>query len=202
MQSTPARATPALAIDNVSKTYEQWQRSGKARDIIKNLFHPEKRTVHALDHVTLCVEQGEFVAYAGANGAGKSTTIKLLSGILAPSGGTVRVLGLDPQRERIALMRRAGVLFGQRTELWWDHPVITSYEWKKRVWDIPQPVYDKNLALVRELLDLDDILKTFARELSLGQRMRADLGMLLCTDRKSSFSTNRRSASTFWQSAG
>lgn len=179
MQSTPARATPALAIDNVSKTYEQWQRSGKARDIIKNLFHPEKRMVHALDHVTLCVEQGEFVAYAGANGAGKSTTIKLLSGILAPSGGTVRVLGLDPQRERIALMRRAGVLFGQRTELWWDHPVITSYEWKKRVWDIPQPVYDKNLALVRELLNLDDILKTFARELSLGQRMRADLGMLL-----------------------
>lgn len=170
---------PALAIDNVSKVYSQWQRSGKARDIIKNLFHPEKREVRALDHLTLTIAPGEFVAYAGSNGAGKSTTIKLLSGILQPTEGTITVLGMNPAKDRIPLMKHIGVLFGQRTELWWDHPVITSYEWKKQVWNIPDEIYQKNLSMIRELLDLDDILKTFTRELSLGQRMRADIGMLL-----------------------
>ena len=132
MQSTPARATPALAIDNVSKTYEQWQRSGKARDIIKNLFHPEKRMVHALDHVTLCVEQGEFVAYAGANGAGKNTTIKLLSGILAPSGGTVRVLGLDPQRFSVlgARTRLDGREIALATQIVYGHFISIAYDKK------------------------------------------------------------------------
>lgn len=171
--------TPALAIDNVSKCYSQWVRSGKVRDIIKNLIHPEKRDITALDHLSLTVGYGEFVAYAGSNGAGKSTTIKLLSGILQPTDGTLRVLGMDPARDRIPLMEQIGVLFGQRTELWWDHPIITSYEWKKQVWNIPDDVYGKNLSMVTELLDLSDILHTFARELSLGQRMRADIGMLL-----------------------
>ncbi len=171
--------TPALAIDNITKQYCQWQRSGKARDIIKNMIHPEKRVVTALDHVSLTITPGEFVAYAGANGAGKSTTIKILSGILLPTDGTVSVLGFNPAKDRIRLMHRIGVLFGQRTELWWDHPVITSFDWKKSVWNISEDVYQKNLAMVTELLDLQDILKTFARELSLGQRMRADIAMLL-----------------------
>lgn len=171
--------TPALAIDNITKEYCQWQRSGNARDIIKNLLHPEKRVVTALDHISLQIKKGEFVAYAGANGAGKSTTIKILSGILMPTEGTVSVLGLNPARDRIKLMGHIGVLFGQRTELWWDHPVISSFEWKKEVWNIPDSVYNKNLEMVTELLDLSDILKTFTRELSLGQRMRADIAMLL-----------------------
>lgn len=171
--------TPALVLDNVTKTYSQWQRNGKAKDIIKNLLKPEKRVVTALDKVSLTIGQGEFVAYAGANGAGKSTTIKILSGILTPTSGQVTVLGLSPLKDRIALMGRVGVLFGQRTELWWDHPVITSFQWKKDVWNIPEEVYERNLQMATELLDLSDILKTFARELSLGQRMRADIAMLL-----------------------
>ncbi|WP_077612991.1 ABC transporter ATP-binding protein [Clostridium sp. Marseille-P2415] len=179
MHATAHPGTPALAIDNVTKQYCQWQRSGKARDIIKNMLRPEKRAVTALDHVSLTIGPGEFVAYAGANGAGKSTTIKILSGILLPTEGTVSVLGFDPAKDRIALMRHIGVLFGQRTELWWDHPVITSFEWKKSVWNIPDDIYQKNLSLVTELLDLEGILRTFARELSLGQRMRADIAMLL-----------------------
>lgn len=179
MQSTVQTDIPALAIDNITKQYSQWLRNGKARDIIKNMFRPEKRVVTALDHVSLTIQPGEFVAYAGANGAGKSTTIKILSGILHPTKGTVSVLGYNPQKDRISLMKRIGVLFGNRTELWWDHPVITSFEWKKAVWSIPDHLYQKNLSLVTELLDLDDILKTFARELSLGQRMRADIAMLL-----------------------
>lgn len=179
MKPTVLQDTPALAIDNITKEYCQWQRSGNARDIIKNLFHPEKRVVTALDHISLQVKKGEFVAYAGANGAGKSTTIKILSGILMPTQGTVSVLGLNPAKDRIRLMSQIGVLFGQRTELWWDHPVISSFQWKKEVWNIPHPVYKKNLEMVTELLDLSDILKTFTRELSLGQRMRADIAMLL-----------------------
>lgn len=179
MQNMVLRDTQALAIANVDKIYTQWQRSGKAKDILKQLLHPQKREVAALDQLTLSVEYGQFLAYAGANGAGKSTTIKILSGILHPTRGTVRVLGMDPVKDRIRLMEKIGVLFGQRTELWWDHPVITSYEWKKSVWNIPDRVYNENLELVTELLDLSDLLKTFGRELSLGQRMRADLGMLL-----------------------
>lgn len=182
MKNTDQTGTPALAIDKVSKFYAQWQRSGKLRDIWKNLIHPEKRVVTALDDISLRVEKGEFVAYAGANGAGKSTTIKILCGILQPSLGQVSVLGLDPARDRVELMRRIGIVFGQRTELWWDHPVITSYEWKKTVWNVPDSVYQRNLHMVEELLDLGDILHTFSRELSLGQRMRADLGMMLLHD--------------------
>ena len=179
MQSMVHHDTPALVIDNVTKQYSQWQRSGHARDILKNMLHPQKRIITALDHLSFEVAPGEFVAYAGANGAGKSTTIKILSGILSPSEGTVSVSGLSPVTDRIELMRHIGVLFGQRTELWWDHPIITSFEWKKEVWGIPEEIYKKNLSLVTELLDLEDILRTFARELSLGQRMRADIGMLL-----------------------
>lgn len=182
MQSMVHHDTPALVIDNVTKQYSQWQRSGHARDILKNMLHPQKRIITALDHLSFEVAPGEFVAYAGANGAGKSTTIKILSGILSPSEGTVSVSGLSPVTDRIELMRHIGVLFGQRTELWWDHPIITSFEWKKEVWGIPEEIYKKNLSLVTELLDLENILRTFARELSLGQRMRADIGMLLLHD--------------------
>lgn len=182
MQSMVHLGTPALVIDNVTKQYSQWQRSGHARDILKNMLHPQKRIVTALDYLSFEVAPGEFVAYAGANGAGKSTTIKILSGILSPSEGTVSVSGLNPVTDRIELMRHIGVLFGQRTELWWDHPIITSFEWKKEVWGIPDDIYKKNLSLVIELLGLEDILHTFARELSLGQRMRADIGMLLLHD--------------------
>lgn len=182
MENTVQTDTPVLVIDNVTKEYRQWQRSGKVKDIIKNLVKPEQRAVTALDHLSLRVDRGEFVAYAGANGAGKSTTIKILCGILQPSSGTVSVLGLDPAKQRRELMSRIGIVFGQRTELWWDHPVITSYEWKRAVWHIPADVYEKNLRMVTELLDLGELLHTFSRELSLGQRMRADLGMMLLHD--------------------
>lgn len=125
------------------------------------------------------MKKGEILAYAGENGAGKSTTIKILTGILSPTAGSVSVLGFEPKRDRVQLMKKIGILFGQRTELWWDHPVITSYLWKKDVWRIPDEIFNKNLNLVIELLDLHDIINTFARELSLGQRLRADIGMLL-----------------------
>ena len=168
-----------ITIDKISKKYTQWQRTGKVKDIVKNLFNPEKKEVNALDNLSFNVKKGDFLAYAGANGAGKSTTIKILSGILQPSSGEIKVLGMNPAKDRVKLMNKVGVLFGQRTELWWDQPIISSFEWKKDVWNIPSKIYDENLKLVTELLDLSDIIKTFARDLSLGQRMRADLAMML-----------------------
>ncbi len=169
----------AVNACHVTKTFSQWQRSGSAKSIIKNLIKPEKRVITALDDVSFGIRGGEFVAYAGPNGAGKSTTMKLLCGMLLPNSGSLSVLGLSPHTQRVPLMRKLGVLFGNRTELWWDHPIIQSFEWKRVVWDIPLPLYEKNLAMVTELLDIGGLLKTFARELSLGQRMRCDLAMML-----------------------
>lgn len=169
----------AVKFFGVTKTFTQRQKDNSKKGILHNLMNPEKRIITALQNVSFTIAKGEFVAYAGPNGAGKSTTMKLLSGMLVPNYGEISVLSMSPQNQRIDLMRYLGVLFGNRTELWWDHPVIQSFEWKKVVWDIPDEVYEENLALVTELLDIKAILKTFARELSLGQRMKADLAMML-----------------------
>lgn len=169
----------AVKVTNVTKTFEQWQRTGKGKNIIKNLLNPEKRVITALDNISFSVRKGEFVAYAGPNGAGKSTTMKLLCGMLLPKSGEIEVLDLSPRTDRIPLMSRVGVLFGNRTELWWDHPVTSSFEWKRVVWNIPLKQFTKTRDMVVEMLDIGNLLNTFTRELSLGQRMRADLALML-----------------------
>jgi ABC-2 type transport system ATP-binding protein len=169
----------AVELQGVSKIFYQRQRSLRARDALKNMFSPTLRPIHALANVDLTVRRGEIVAYAGPNGAGKSTTVKLLSSVLAPTTGTVRALGMDPMRDRVRYVGRIGVVFGQRTELWWDQPVSASFEWKRVVWDIPRPRYEYMLGFVKELLGLDDFFDSLARQLSLGQKMRADLGLML-----------------------
>src|SRR5438105_1722102 len=168
-----------VELSGVRKVYRQRVRSARLGDLVGNLLRPRIRVVEAVRGVALTVRRGEVVADAGPNGAGKSTTIKLLCGLLAPDGGRVRALGMDPVRDRVRYVGRIGVVFGQRTELWWDHPVAASFEWKRVVWNIPRPRYERMLALVRELLGLDDIFHSTARELSLGQRMRADLALAL-----------------------
>ncbi|GHU73331.1 daunorubicin ABC transporter ATP-binding protein [Clostridia bacterium] len=169
----------AVEVKDLTKTFLQWQRDQTAKGILRNLIHPEKKTVAALSNVSFSIKKGEFVAYAGPNGAGKSTTMKLLGGMLLPNNGNITVLDYEPHRQRAELMKRLGILFGNRTELWWDHPVRQSFEWKRVVWDIPADTYRRNLDMTVELLDIGGLLKTFARELSLGQRMRCDLAMLL-----------------------
>jgi len=164
----------AVELKNVSKTFIQKQHTG--------LFRHEKRAVQALHNVDLTIRRGEFVAYAGPNGAGKSTTFKLLCGMLVPDGGQVRVMEKSPQSDRVALMQKIGLLFGGRQELWWDHAVIRSFEWKRDVWGIPPKTYQANLEWLTELLDLKPFLNSFVRELSLGQRMRAELAMMLLHD--------------------
>jgi ABC-2 type transport system ATP-binding protein len=168
-----------VELSGVWKVYRVQQRSARLRDLARDLVRPRVRRVEALRGIDLKVRRGEVVAYAGPNGAGKSTTIKLLSGLLAPDGGRVRALGFDPVRERVRYVGRISVVFGQRTELWWDQSVAASFEWKRVVWNIPRERFDRMQRIVRELLDLDEILNTTARELSLGQRMRADLALAL-----------------------
>ena len=178
----PDDTTPwdtVVEASGVWKVYHQRQRSERLTDVLGNLFRPRARRVEALRGVDLRIRRGETVAYAGPNGAGKSTTVKLFSGLLTPDAGKVRVLGMDPVRDRVRYVGRIGVVFGQRTELWWDHPIAASYDWKRVVWDIPRERYERMLGLVRELLGLDEFFHSMARELSLGQRMRADLGMAL-----------------------
>lgn len=172
-------ADNAVMLSHVTKIFTQRQRTGTGKDILKNLLHPKSKTVVALQDVSFNIKKGAFVAYAGPNGAGKSTTIKLLCGMLAPQQGQVQVLGMQPGCQRIPLMRRCGILFGNRTELWWDHPVEASFAWKKVVWDIPEERYRRMRERVVEQLGLAGLMQTFARELSLGQRMRADLGLML-----------------------
>ena len=144
-----------------------------------SMFRREKHRIYALKDVSFTLQKGEFAAYAGPNGAGKSTTFKLLSGMLCPQEGTVRIFGMDPNKSRIPVMRRTGILFGNRSELWWDHPVRASFEWKKEVWDIKDADYERVREELTELLSLGDLWNSYARELSLGQRMRANLALML-----------------------
>ncbi len=169
----------AVELIGVDKTFYQRQRSSRVGDAVRSLFRPRFREVHALRQVDLAIRRGEVVAYAGPNGAGKSTTVKLLSSVLAPTAGTVRCLGMDPMRDRVRYVGRIGVVFGQRTELWWDQPVAASFEWKRVVWNIPRDRYESMLGFVKELLGIGEFFDSLARQLSLGQKMRADLALML-----------------------
>jgi ABC-2 type transport system ATP-binding protein len=163
-----------IELDQVSRTFTVRAKTGRWRR--------ERRTVRAVDDLSFTVAAGECVGYIGPNGAGKSTTIKMLTGILVPSGGSLRVAGVDPARERTALARRIGVVFGQRTTLWWDLPLRDSFELARRLYRIPAARYAANLARCVELLRLADLLDTPVRQLSLGQRMRGDLAAALLHD--------------------
>jgi len=135
----------------------------------------ERVVVKAVDGLGFAVERGEIVGYIGPNGAGKSTTVKLLTGILVPSAGRVRVVGLDPSRQRIPLARRIGAMFGQRVQLWWDLPLLDSFELLRHIYRIPGERYARNLAEFRRVLELDPFLHTPVRQLSLGQRIRGEI---------------------------
>jgi ABC-2 type transport system ATP-binding protein len=144
-----------------------------------NLFRGTGRTVTAVHDLTFDIAPGESVGYIGANGAGKSTTIKMLTGILVPSGGVVRTCGLDPVSQRRALARRIGVVFGQRSQLWWDLPLADSFSILAAVHRLPaRTATDRTDELV-DRLDMEDFLPTPVRQLSLGQRMRAEIAAAL-----------------------
>ncbi|MFC4775596.1 ATP-binding cassette domain-containing protein [Paenibacillus sp. GCM10023252] len=149
---------------------------------LRGLFSREVRVKEAVRDVSFTIQPGEFVGYIGPNGAGKSTTIKMLAGILHPTSGEVSIGGLNPHRSRRQVARKLGVLFGQRTQLWWDLPVKDSYEILAAMYGIPQERAKTRLAMLRELLQLGEFYETPVRKLSLGQRMRADLAAALLHD--------------------
>jgi ABC-2 type transport system ATP-binding protein len=149
---------------------------------IGSLVSREYRLVHAVRDISFGIDRGEMVGCLGPNGAGKSTTIKMLTGILVPTGGHLEVFGLVPHRRRKQVARRIGVVFGQRTQLWWDLPLVDSLELLRYVYRVPAERYARNLSRMRDLLELDPFLRTPVRQLSLGQRMRGDLAAALLHD--------------------
>ncbi|WP_030724351.1 ABC transporter ATP-binding protein [Streptomyces sp. NRRL S-237] len=167
-------ADALISLDGVEKVFDVRRRV--------SLMRREKRQVRAVDGISFEVARGEMVGYIGPNGAGKSTTIKMLTGILTPSGGRLRVAGIDPARERMRLAHRIGVVFGQRTTLWWDLPLKDSYGLMRRLYRVPRARFEENLERCVERLDLAELLDVPVRQLSLGQRMRGDIAAALLHD--------------------
>jgi ABC-2 type transport system ATP-binding protein len=165
---------PAIQVDALAKRFTVWKREGRMRRA--------RREVDAVDGVSFDVARGEMLGYVGPNGAGKSTTIKMLTGVLVPSSGDVRVNGLVPAPQRVQLARDIGVVFGQRSLLWWDLPLHESFRLLQAIYGVDPRAHAERLAECRELLELDEFLTTPVRQLSLGQRMRGELTAALLHD--------------------
>ena len=168
-----------ITMENVCKSYKVAKRNAGFGEACKALFHREYDVIHALNDISFTIREGEMVGYIGPNGAGKSSTIKILSGILTPDSGTVLVDGRVPYKDRIDHVRQIGVVFGQRSQLWWDVPVIDSFELLKDIYSISNSTYNNNLEELTELLELKELLRSPARQLSLGQRMRCEIAASL-----------------------
>ena len=168
-----------ITMEHVWKSYKIAKRNSGFGQALKALFSREYEVVHALRDVSFTIHEGEMVGYIGPNGAGKSSTIKILSGILTPDQGTVLVDGRIPYKNRIQHVSQIGVVFGQRSQLWWDVPVIDSFELLKDIYQIPNTQYKQSLEELTDLLNLGELLRSPARQLSLGQRMRCEIGASL-----------------------
>jgi len=164
-----------ITVENLQKQFRINKHHRGLRGSLRNLVSRAHVIVRAVDGISFSVRRGELVGYLGPNGAGKSTTIKMLTGLLVPSGGALEVNGFVPWRDRQRYVTRIGAVFGQRTTLWWDLPVVESLDLLQHIYRVPAPRFQRNLAEFRELLELDAFLSTPVRSLSLGQRMRADL---------------------------
>jgi ABC-2 type transport system ATP-binding protein len=171
-----------IEAEGLSKMFRVAKRRPGLLGGLRSVVDPQVRTVPAVRDLSLRVEAGEMIGLIGPNGAGKSTTIKMLTGILMPSAGTMRVAGLDPQRQRRELAGRIGVVFGQRSQLWWDLPLIDSLLLLRHLYRVPAARHAANLERLRAMLALDEFLDTPVRQLSLGQRMRGDLAAALLHD--------------------
>ena len=173
-----------VEFQHISKTYRVAKRQAGFGNAVRALFSREYEIVHALQDVSFSIGDGEMVGYIGPNGAGKSTTIKIMCGVLTPDSGQCVIDGRIPWKNRVAHVREIGVVFGQRSQLWWDVPVIDSFELIRDMYRLEKPAYTKNLEELTELLDLRELLKTPARNLSLGQRMRCEIAASLLHDPK------------------
>lgn len=168
-----------IQVDHISKDFVAPKKYPGLRGAIKGLFSSEKVVKTAVDDISFTIDTGEIVGYIGSNGAGKSTTIKMMTGILTPTRGECRVAGIDPSRHRKENAQNIGVVFGQRTQLWWDLPLSESFTILKEIYNVSDEDYAKRMEFLNRVLELPDFFDRPVRTLSLGQRMRADLGAAL-----------------------
>ena len=173
-----------ITMENVCKSYKVAKRNAGFGEACKALFRREYEVIHALNKLSFTIQDGEMVGYIGPNGAGKSSTITILSGILTPDSGTCVIDGRIPWKNRTEHVRHIGVVFGQRSQLWWDIPVIDSFELLKEIYSISTPQYNNKLEELTQLLQLQELLKTPTRQLSLGQRMRCEVAASLLHEPK------------------
>lgn len=173
---------PIISAAGVGKTFRQLKRDPGFVGALRSLFSRTYSEIRAVDGISFAIEPGEAVGYLGPNGAGKSTMIKMMTGILTPSAGTLSVLGREPHNHRIVNAREIGVVFGQRSQLWWDLPVRDSFELNRHIYDIPAVRFAENLANLTAMLDMSAYLDRPVRQLSLGQRMRAEIALSLLHD--------------------
>jgi ABC-2 type transport system ATP-binding protein len=175
---------PTIQVSQLSKIYQVPRKDPGLKGAVKALFRPTYEDVQAVNGISFAIEPGEIVGYIGVNGAGKSTTIKMLTGILLPTSGQVQVLGRDPYQQRVANAQDIGVVFGQRSQLWWDLAYIESLNLIARMYELDNQRYQQRLKAFTELLDLGELLHTPVRNLSLGQKMRAELAATFIHDPK------------------
>ncbi|MDF2668078.1 MAG: transporter [Paenibacillus sp.] len=168
-----------ISVQGLSKSFKVAKRTTGLLQAAKALIIREHTEVHALTDISFNIQPGEIVGYIGPNGAGKSTTIKIMSGILVPDSGTCTIMGYTPWKQRVPYVKNIGVVFGQRTQLWWDVPVMDSFELLRDIYKVPQQEYKANLDLIVETLDLQSLIHTPVRQLSLGQRMRCEIAASL-----------------------
>lgn len=168
-----------ISVSNLSKTFKKPLRREGLSGMVKSLFSREYEEIKAVDSISFDIEQGEIVGYIGANGAGKSTTIKMMCGILHPTEGSVTVNGMSFDDSRQSINKEMGVVFGQKTQLWWDIPLIETFKILKSIYEVPDDEYNERFEYLCDLLDMKPFLTQNVRSLSLGQRMRADFAAAL-----------------------
>lgn len=168
-----------IKVEKLNKIFKTYRRTPGLLGAVKGIFKRENIMHHAVKDMSFTINEGEMVGYIGANGAGKSTTIKMISGILVPTSGKCEVNGIVPYENRKANSKQIGVVFGQRTQLWWDLPLTESYSILKEIYEVPDADYKRKLEFFKELLGIDEFISSPVRTLSLGQRMRADLAAAL-----------------------
>ncbi|RKP47940.1 ATP-binding cassette domain-containing protein [Cohnella endophytica] len=164
-----------IEVIDLVKEYTIAKKGRGLRGSLKSLLFPQKTKVNGVDGISFSIAPGEIVGYIGPNGAGKSTTIKMLTGILHPTSGSIKVCGISPQADRKAVVGKLGVVFGQRTQLYWDLRLGESFELLRRIYQVDKATYEENMAVLGDVLKLNDFIDTPVRQLSLGQRMRGDL---------------------------
>lgn len=168
-----------IQVENLSKEFKKVVKEPGIKGSVKALFNPKTEKVLAVDDVSFTVPKGEVLGFIGPNGAGKSTVIKMLTGILTPTSGQCVINGKIPQKDRKNYVREIGVVFGQRTQLWWDLPLLETYSVLKEIYEVPEDKFKKRMDFLNEVLDLSSFIKSPVRTLSLGQRMRADIAASL-----------------------